>query len=110
MDGNLVKTNLLNLLYSVYHPLVVFLLSFRNCCHSHCTAQAVCVRQTLSPCLSNWSRHIYSSISTADLEVSHMTRSSAHSMAQGGSLSISEASTSMMMMMMMKSRGLIADP
>ena len=36
-----------------------------------------------------------------------MTRSSANSMAQGGSLSISEASTSMMML---KSRGLIADP
>ena len=26
------------LLYSVYHPLVVFLHSFWNCCHSHCTA------------------------------------------------------------------------
>ena len=40
------------------------------------------------------------------LDVSHMTRSSANSMAQGGSVSISEASTSMMMM---KSGGLIAD-
>ena len=38
---------------------------------------------------------------------SHMTRSSANGMAQGGSVSISEASTSMMMM---KSRGLIANP
>ena len=26
------------LLYSVYHPLVVFLHSFWDCCHSHCTA------------------------------------------------------------------------
>ena len=68
---------------------------------------AVFDRLTLSPCLSNWSRHISSSLSTAALEVSHMTKSSANSMAQGGSLSISEASTSMMMM---KSRGLIADP
>ena len=45
--------------------------------------------------------------STAAIEVSHRTRSSANSMAQGGSLSISEASTSMMMM---KIRELIADP
>ena len=69
---------------------------------------AVFVRLTRSPCLSNWPRHISSSLSkSAVLEVSHRTRSSANSMAQGGSLSISEASTSMMMM---KSRGLIADP
>ena len=68
---------------------------------------AVFVRLTLSPCLSNWFLHISSSLSTAALEVSHRTRSSANSMAQGGSLSISEASTSIMMM---KSRGLIADP
>ena len=65
---------------------------------------AVFVRLTLSP----WSRHISSTLSTAALEVSHRTRSSANSMAQRGSLSISEATTSMMMMM--KSRGLIADP
>ena len=68
---------------------------------------AVFVRLTLSPCLSNWSRHISSSLSTAALDVSHRTRSSANSMAQGGSVSISEASTSMMMM---KRRWLIADP
>ena len=67
---------------------------------------AVFVRLTLRPCLSNWSRHISSSLSNAALDVSHRTRSSANSMAQGGSVSISEASTSMMMM---KSRGLIAD-
>ena len=40
------------------------------------------------------------------LDVSLMTRSFANSMAQGGSVSISEASTSIMMM---KSGGLIAD-
>ena len=67
------------------------------------------VRVTLSPCLSNWSRHISSSLSTAALDVSHRTRSAANSMAQGGSPSISEASTSIMMMMM-KSRGHTADP
>ena len=50
---------------------------------------------------------ISSSLSTASWEVSHRTRSSANNMAQGGSLSISKASTSMMMM---KSRGLIANP
>ena len=96
------------LLYSVYHPLVEFLHSFWDCCHSHCTACTLF--------LSGWlSVHVFrigfaiisSSLSTAALEVSHRTRSSANSMAQGGSLSISEASTSMMVM---KSRGLIADP
>ena len=47
---------------------------------------AVFVRLTLSPCLSNWSRHISSSLSTAALDVLHRTRSSANSMAQGGSV------------------------
>ena len=68
---------------------------------------AVFVRQTLSLCLSNIGLAIAPVLSTAALEVSHRTRSSANSMAQGGSLSISQASTSMMMM---RSRGLIADP
>ena len=68
---------------------------------------AVFVRLTLSPCLSKRSRHISSSLSTAALDVSHRTSSSANSMAQGGSVSISEESTSIMIM---KSRGLIADP
>ena len=68
---------------------------------------AVFVRLTLSPCLSNWSRHISSSLSTAALHVSYSSRSSANSMAEGGSVSISEASTSVVMM---KMRGLIADP
>ena len=40
------------LLYSVYHPLVVFLHIFWNCCHSHCTA--------CTPCLSGWlSVHVF---------------------------------------------------
>ena len=38
------------------------------------------------------------SLSTATLDVSNRTRSSANSMAQGGSVSILEASTSMIMM------------
>ena len=44
------------------------------------------------------------SLSTASLDVSHMTRSRANIMAQGGYVSISERSTSMMIM---KIRGLI---
>ena len=53
------------------------------------------------------SPYLQCSLSTAALDVSHRTMSSANSMAHGGSVSISEASTSVMMM---KSRGLIADP
>ena len=83
------------LLYSVYHPLVVFLHSFWICCH---IIIVLARHGTYTLFLAGW---------RLKLEVSHRTRSTANSMAQGASLSISQASTSMMMM---RSRGLIADP
>ena len=86
------------ILYSGYRALVTCLNNFWNCCHCPCTAFTLFVRLTVSPCLSNWSRHISSSFSTAVLDVSHSTWSSANSMAEWDSVVISEGSTSMMMM------------